>query len=124
MSESTDTSTDPGTAVLFENDHVRVWKMELPPGGTSHIHKHLNDYLFIYSEDSLIETDFLDGRRAAREYDEGFTCFSAVGDAGLPPHRIRNLDDKPHRHIIVELLGPSVSREAQDPADNGLARDR
>jgi beta-alanine degradation protein BauB len=116
-------STDPGTKVLFENDRIRVWEMKLGPGETSHAHKHMNDYVFIYSEPSTIETDFLDGRLNPRSYEEGFTCFSAVGASGLDPHRIRNLADEPHRHVIVEILGPSSASEPQPPEDNGRVTD-
>lgn len=32
-----------GTKVLFENDNVRVWELDLAPGESSDIHQHDHD---------------------------------------------------------------------------------
>jgi predicted metal-dependent enzyme (double-stranded beta helix superfamily) len=38
---------DVGTKVLFENDKVRVWEMDLAPGEAGDIHRHDNDYVLV-----------------------------------------------------------------------------
>ena len=36
-----------GTEILFENDQVRVWDMQVPPGGKKAWHHHTLDYVII-----------------------------------------------------------------------------
>ncbi len=37
-----------GTELLFENEVVRVWSMELAPGQQSPYHEHTLDYVYAY----------------------------------------------------------------------------
>ena len=43
-----------GTALLFENDRVRVWEMDLEPGAKSAVHRHDLDYLIVQIEGDRI----------------------------------------------------------------------
>ncbi len=43
-----------GTAVLFENDRVKVWEMDLAPGEETAMHHHSMDYLLIIIEGDRI----------------------------------------------------------------------
>ena len=45
---------DVATRMLFENDRVRVWEMDLAPGETSDVHEHTLDYLLIQLEGDKI----------------------------------------------------------------------
>lgn len=36
-----------GTALLFENDRVKVWEMDLEPGEDSGLHHHGHDYVLV-----------------------------------------------------------------------------
>ena len=38
---------DIATKLLFENDRVRVWEMQLEPGQRSDVHEHKLDYVMI-----------------------------------------------------------------------------
>jgi predicted metal-dependent enzyme (double-stranded beta helix superfamily) len=38
---------DIATKLLFENDRVRVWEMDLEPGQRSDVHEHKLDYVMI-----------------------------------------------------------------------------
>ena len=38
---------DIATKLLFENDRVRVWEMQLEPGQRSDVHEHELDYIMI-----------------------------------------------------------------------------
>jgi len=40
--------TNIGTELLFENEAVRVWSMELAPGEESPYHVHKLDYVYVY----------------------------------------------------------------------------
>jgi predicted metal-dependent enzyme (double-stranded beta helix superfamily) len=43
-----------GTALLFENERVRVWEMDLAPGAKSDVHRHDLDYLIVQIEGDRI----------------------------------------------------------------------
>jgi hypothetical protein len=45
---------DVATRMLFENDRVRIWEMDLPPGGKSAIHQHDLDYILVQLEGDRI----------------------------------------------------------------------
>lgn len=110
---------DVGKRMLFANENIRVWDMELAPGESSHEHTHLADYIFIYVAPSEIEL-FVEGESQGNiKCDDGFVQYTEVGSLGLPAHAIQNRGDRNHRQIIVEILGPSRS-ETPVVVDNGL----
>ena len=43
-----------GTTLLFENDRVKVWEMDLAPGAKSDVHRHEMDYLIVQIEGDRI----------------------------------------------------------------------
>lgn len=43
-----------GTQVLFENEYVRVWEMDLAPGESSDVHRHDHDYILVILEGDRI----------------------------------------------------------------------
>jgi hypothetical protein len=45
---------DVGTRVLFDNDRVRVWELQLEPGERSARHRHDLDYLIVFLEGDRI----------------------------------------------------------------------
>src|ERR687884_144202 len=102
QSETRQLVTDIGTELLFENEAVRVWSMELAPGEDSPYHVHKLDYLFVYTTPSKIGFVEPSGAQGeTREYGDGFVNYLTVGD-GLT-HQIRNVADIPHRQILVEF---------------------
>jgi hypothetical protein len=111
-------STDIGTELLFENDRIRVWQMILAPGEESHLHRHVHDYVYVYTTPSHI-TAFYDGKGSAgAAYEDGFVQYTAVG-TDMVPHKIRNTGDDVHRQILVEFKGPSETETVQTPQNNG-----
>lgn len=117
-----DVSRKVGTAVMFENDRVRIWEMVLEPGESSELHHHDHDYLFVYvTEDNLLQVHILDEETSPTSFEDGYTQFNIVGSAGLT-HCLENVGDRTHRQVIVELLGGSISEQAQPPESNGRRR--
>ena len=49
---------DVATRLLFENDRVRVWEMDLAPGERSATHRHDLDYVLVQIEGDRIAADF------------------------------------------------------------------
>ena len=47
MSEQTRVLGPMGDDVVFENDRVRIWELNLPPGADSNVHQHELDYILV-----------------------------------------------------------------------------
>ena len=43
-----------GTQVLYEDDDVRVWEMNLEPGEHSDLHRHDHDYILVIDSGDLV----------------------------------------------------------------------
>ncbi len=102
------------TELVFENDAVRVWLMELGPGEESTLHRHHVDYFFAYPSASRIEVRVPGDPPRAFDFERGYVQYVNVGDGVV--HQIRNLDDAPHQHLVVEL---KQSTHEAPSGDNG-----
>jgi hypothetical protein len=94
MSQKTSKSGQPlgpiGTKVLFENEHVRVWSVELPGKGHQPLHEHEHPYLIVPVSEGKALMRWEDGRVVYRE---------AAGG----PHELFNLEDTKFHSILVEI---------------------
>jgi quercetin dioxygenase-like cupin family protein len=86
--------------LLFENEFVRVFKVDLAPQESALLHRHRHDYMFV----TLGASDVANARQGQSpvrvKLQDGETQFLAGGFA----HAARNLAPTPFRSIIVELL--------------------
>lgn len=111
-------STDIGTELLFENEVVRVWSMELAPGQKSPYHVHTLDYVYVYVTPSRLTFMAEPGEvRHVRDYGDGYVRYTAVG--GGIRHQISNVGDRPHRQILVELKATHPSARTSDNGRHG-----
>lgn len=94
-----------GTKLLFENDRVRVWELELAPGASSDVHRHDLDYLLVQIEGDRIA--------ATPEPDSGGRYKSYI-EADVVPGRVRyiqrggietatNVGQQTYREVLIEL---------------------
>ena len=94
-----------GDTVVFENDRVRIWELNLPPGADSNVHQHELDYVLV----------ILGGDRVAavQEPDSG-SSFPPYFEADVTPGSAvfverggieiaRNVGDEPYHEFIIEL---------------------
>ena len=93
------------TRVLFENERVRIWEMELAPGASSDTHRHDVDYVLVQIEgDRIAATPEPDTQGAFTEYLE----------ADVVPGKARyirrggietaiNVGRRRYREILIEL---------------------
>lgn len=92
--------------VLFENEQVRIWEMDLQPGESSQEHHHDNDYIVI-----LIAGDRVGVRPAPGSKDDhegyheaevtpGRTAFIPAGGT----ETAINVGTVPYKDIEIELL--------------------
>ena len=97
---------DVATNLLFENDKVRVWEMDLAPGASSDVHEHTLDYVLIQLEGDKIAGIFEDDTKGA--YPPG----TVEGDVS-PGNAIyiekggietaKNTGSQRYREILIEL---------------------
>ena len=93
---------DVGTKLLFENDRVRVWDLQLALGEQMPFHRHSSDYLYVVIGGGELQTVFPDGTAdSPREMKDGDVRFREV--PGEAVHAARNVGSTPWRNIVVEL---------------------
>jgi quercetin dioxygenase-like cupin family protein len=95
-------STAVGTRLLFENDRVRVWDLQLAPGESTGLHRHTTDFLYVVIGDGALQTILGDGtREPPRAMHDGEVRFRNVADETV--HEAVNVGDSPWRNIVVEF---------------------
>ncbi len=94
-----------GTQLMFENDRVRVWDLNLVPGASLDKHIHHRDYFFIVESGGLIRfanpddpTDYHDV-----QFEDDQVTFREVGSEGKVDNRLTNIGSKRHRNFVIEL---------------------
>jgi hypothetical protein len=99
-------SSNVGTALMFENDRVRVWDQVIPPGEICEKHVHRLTYFYIIVSGGLIR--FVNPDNPAEYRDVQFHD-DQVGFHEIAPgdekvdNRLVDLGQKTHRAIVVEL---------------------
>ncbi len=101
MLSPADISTNPiGTDLIYEDERIRVWRIELAPGEVADFHTHELDYTTVVVEGDVVE----------RPNDDGTTDTITVQPGqlmrwyqGTQRHGLKNAGTKPFRNIIVEV---------------------
>jgi quercetin dioxygenase-like cupin family protein len=102
MPTQSEISSAVGTRLLFENDRVRVWDLQLAPGESTGLHRHTTDFLYVVIGDGKLQTAFPDGsREPPRHMNDGDVRFRTVGNESV--HEAINVGNTPWRNIVVEL---------------------
>jgi len=108
MSEK-EISPEIGSRLLFENDRVRVWDLQLAPGQSTGLHRHEHDYLYVVIGDGRLQAAGAEGkRREASDMKDGEVRFNEVD--GEAVHEAFNMGEGPWRNIIVELKDQDYDR--------------
>jgi len=96
-----------GTEVLFENDQLKIWDLQLAPGEAHGMHRHRNDYVLVFIGDCRLRGVNEDGStRFEQDMQDGAT-FHRVLDTEEDVHDAVNVGDSPSRNIIIELKKPA-----------------
>jgi hypothetical protein len=117
-----DPSSAVGSAIIFENDHVRVWEMNLEPGQACEMHQHHHDHVIIYPMPGTMRARHPGDQEWTIRQDTraGFVMHRTVGNSdNLLPHQLMNAGTETVIHYIVELLGPTAT---SDPVDDTNSR--
>jgi uncharacterized RmlC-like cupin family protein len=89
-----------GTKVLFENEHIRVWSIELPPKGHQPLHEHSHPYLIVPISEGKSVMRWEDGRERQLEDVAGDVKYR---EASGGPHELLNQEDTRFHSILVEI---------------------
>jgi quercetin dioxygenase-like cupin family protein len=107
---------DVANRLLFENELVRVWEMQLAPGERSDRHRHELPYLLCVLEGSRVDAEIEGAGRVEIPVQPGSVFF-------VPPGATEtaiNASDENFREILIELKqtggGSSTFATANAPA--------
>jgi hypothetical protein len=104
-------TNEPHHHFAFENEYVRVFKVEVAAHDATFLHRHRHDYLFI-SLGSADVSNEVEGKSPAQlKLQDGQTGFLAGNFA----HIARNLAASPFRNVTIELLQDQKARTAPPP---------
>lgn len=93
-----------GTAVLFENDRVRVWEVRLAPGERGAFHLHDRNYFWTVVDGGVGKQRSDDGTWKLRRYNVGDTSYQDNSSENPMIHDFENAGDSDIRFVTVELL--------------------
>ncbi|WP_440072361.1 hypothetical protein [Streptosporangium sp. OZ121] len=88
-----------GQHVVFENELVRVWQIELEPGQTQPLHRHDHPYLVIAVEEALNVIETADGQLIDAPEPRGSVIFRDPGAV----HKLTNVGETRYVSRLVEL---------------------
>ena len=105
-----DISSQVGTRLLFENERVRVWDLQLAPGASTGLHRHELDYLYVVIGDGTLQSVHADGHcDPPRDMQDGDVRFRQID--GEDCHAAVNAGTTPWRNIVIELKDRSLPAE-------------
>ena len=92
-----------GSAVLFEDDRVKIWDLQIEPGQGHGMHRHSNDYILVFVGDCRLRGINADGStRFEQDMHHGQVVHRTLeGDEDV--HDALNVGDTPSRNLIIEL---------------------
>jgi hypothetical protein len=93
---------DVGQRIVFENEHVRIWEINLDPGATIDFHIHFHPYIVISLGGGENEIETIFGDRITTQEPLGATVFM---NEMRPVHRLTNRDKVRYLSRLIELKG-------------------
>jgi len=104
-------TAEPAHHQALENEHVRVFQVEVAPHASTLVHRHGHDYLFVTLGPSHIVNEVQGKSPVELELADGETRFTP-GDFA---HAAKNLADQPFRNVTIELMQDEKLRQAPSP---------
>lgn len=101
MSTELDVASNPiGTSLVFEDDAVRIWRIDLEPGAEAAFHTHFLDYTTVVLEGDVVERPNADGTTDRIDVHPGAIM---RWHQGTQRHGLRNAGAKRFSNVIIEL---------------------
>ena len=89
-----------GHRIVMENEHVRIWEINLEPGETIGFHIHHHPYIIFSLGGGENEIETIFGDKIMTNEPLGHTVFM---DVARPVHRLTNRAKVPYLSRLVEL---------------------
>jgi hypothetical protein len=89
-----------GHRIVMENEHVRIWEINLEPGETIGFHIHYHPYIIFSLGGGENEIETIFGDKIVTNEPLGSTVFMEMA---RPVHRLTNLAKVPYLSRLVEL---------------------
>lgn len=103
-------ANEPRHHLKFENQYVRVFDVQVPPGDTTLFHIHSNDYLFVSIGDATLKAELAGALAGDLIVKDGDCRYSKAPIT----HRVTNVGKHLFRNITIEVLkSPGSSAAAQ-----------
>lgn len=96
-----------GNDFVFENDSVRVWLLQLEPGETMPVHRHVLTYFWTALTPGRFLQRNYDGTTYESDYPVGETHFHDVGSGEFALHNLENVGDTTMIFCAAELKNES-----------------
>jgi beta-alanine degradation protein BauB len=93
---------EPAHKLVFENEYVRVFSVEVAPHSETKYHQHDRDYVGVILGDADVESVRLGEAAVQLQLKDGEARFTKGGFA----HKAVNKGDKPFRNVTVEFKKP------------------
>ena len=104
---------EPHHHLVFKNEELRVFGVEVPPHGETQMHLHHHDYIYVTLGASEV-VNAVKGKDPIRlQLQDGETRFTPGNFA----HVARNVSDKPFRNVTIEILQDEKRRQAASTWD-------
>jgi hypothetical protein len=104
-------TAEPSHHPAFENDQVRVFKVEVAPRKSTLMHWHRHDYLFITLGAAHVANQIQGRDPIELNFVDGDTRFVSGNFA----HIAQNLSDTPFRNVTIEFLKDEQARKNPPP---------
>lgn len=98
-------TSEPRHHLAFENQYVRVFDVTVEPKGSTLVHRHNYDYLFVTLGDSQVASVRTGEKPVELSLKDGEVRFTP----GKFAHAAINRSEKPFHNITIELLAPSTN---------------
>ena len=89
-----------GQRIVLENEHVRIWQIDLEPGQTIDFHIHFHPYIIVSLGGGENEIETIFGNKIATDEPLGSIVFM---NEMRPVHRLTNRASVPYRSRLIEL---------------------
>jgi uncharacterized cupin superfamily protein len=98
-------NTTVGHEVLFENERVRIWGLDLAPGDRVPFHCHTSTYFWVCTDEGRAQQRYPSGEMDTFDFRVGDVDFLDIAPGESLIHDLDNCGDTRLRFIAVELLG-------------------
>lgn len=105
-------TSEPSHHQIFQNDYVRVFKVEIAPRAATLTHRHHHDYFFVPLAPTTISSEVAGKPSTTIKIQQGEVRFAEGNFA----HVARNLTNQPFPHVTVEFLKDAEAHKTPPPS--------